>query len=70
MSTKNWVMAIVEAVLWYLFIYYLLWSVKNDVSVAQSALILLALAYAASISCPWFRNSGGWLRLWKKDQRE
>lgn len=66
MSIKDWFLALVEAALWYVFIYYFLFSIKHDVNLFQSALSLLVIAYLASISCPLVRHSGGWLRAWGK----
>lgn len=66
MSLKDWLLALVEAALWYVFLYYLLFSIKNDVDLFKSALTLLVIAYLASISCPLVRHSGAWLRTWGK----
>ena len=62
MTLKNKFLSVVEAGLWYLFAYYALYAVKNPVSIGKAALILIALAYAAAVACPIFRNSSGWLR--------
>lgn len=67
MSIKDWFFALIEAALWYVFLYYFLFSVKNEVNLYQSAFVLLAIAYLASISCPLVRHSGAWLRTWKKE---
>lgn len=67
MSTKDWLLALVEAALWYVFLYYFLFSVKNEVNLYQSAFALLAIAYLASISCPLVRHSGAWRRAWRKE---
>jgi len=67
-TTENWFLAIVEAMLWYGFIYYLLYSIKNPVNLAQSALILLIIAYVATLACPWFRNTDAWKRMLGKNR--
>lgn len=67
MKTKNLFLAVVEAILWFTFIYYTLYSIKNDVNIIQSALILLVILYLASWSCPLIRNSEGWRRTWGKE---
>ena len=57
MNKKDWLLAGLEAVIWYLFIYYALYSVKNPVNLRVSALVLLVLAYVGTIACPWFRRT-------------
>lgn len=63
MKTKNWYLAIRKAVIWYSFIYYLLYAIKNSVELWQAALILLALAYLGTITCPLIE---AWKRMWRK----
>lgn len=63
MKTFDIFTAIVEAALWYGFIYFGLYSIKNPVNLYESALILLAIAYLASFACPLLRNSGAWRRM-------
>lgn len=65
MSAKNWFWGVVEAILWYAFVYILLYTIKNPVDLYANSLILLMLAYAATIACPWFRKTGAWMRLWE-----
>ncbi|MFB6181579.1 MAG: hypothetical protein ABEJ24_01650 [Candidatus Magasanikbacteria bacterium] len=73
MSTKDWLLSIVEAVLWFGFIYFWLYVIKHPTSqlpgdsLVLSSLILLAIAYAAILSCPWFRNTQAWKKLWEDD---
>lgn len=66
MKLKNVFWGAVEAVLWYFFAYQALYAVKNPVDLQRSALIIVALAYAAAVACPIFRNSEGWRRVWGK----
>ena len=66
MKPKDMFLAIVEAALWFGFIYYFLYAVKNEVNIAQTALILLALAYLASWACPLIRHSSSWRRTFGK----
>ena len=68
MSLKNWGLAILEAVIWYVFVYYFLFVLKNETNLYLSTLILLALMYVGTLVCPWFRNTSAWKELWKKDQ--
>ncbi len=55
-TTTDWILAAVEAIIWYGFICYFLYSIKNSVNIYQSALILLVMAYVAAICCPWTRR--------------
>jgi len=63
MTIKNWIFAGIEAILWYAFIYGIFYTIKNDVNLYVASFIILVIAYAASISCPWFRNTDAWKRL-------
>jgi len=63
MKAKDWFWAIIEAVIWYGFIYYLLYAIKNPVDLRQSALVLLVLAYVGTIACPWVRHTDAWRRM-------
>ena len=68
MKSKDWFWAIVEAVIWYGFIYYLLYAIKNPVGLRQSALVLLVIGYLGTIACPWLRNTEGWRRMLGKKE--
>jgi len=61
------IMAVVEVVLWYLFIYCFLYCIKHDVSLFISSFVLLCLLYGAIIASPWFRNTGAWQRMLAQD---
>ena len=63
MDTKDWFFAVVEAVIWFAFIYYALYSIKNPVNLFMSALILLVLAYIGTLTCPWFRKTQAFKEL-------
>jgi len=67
MSKKNWLWWIVEAILWYVWIYFFLYTIKNNIDISVAALILLIIGYLATLSCPWFRNTGAWQRLTDKE---
>lgn len=62
MRSKDKVLAAVEAILWYAMTYYILYSIKNEVSLYQSAFIILALGYLAAWACPLIRHSDSWKR--------
>ncbi len=66
MSTKNWFLAVIEAIVWFGFIYYLLYSIKNPVNLWMSAVILLALFYIGTLLCPWFRQTKAFKDMLKK----
>lgn len=54
---------ILEAGIWYVFIYYLLYVLKNPVELWSAALILLVLMYVGVFVCPWVRYTSGWRRM-------
>ena len=58
---------ILEAIIWYVFIYYFLYVLKNPVDLWLSTLILLVLMYAGVSVCPWVRNTCGWRRMMGKE---
>lgn len=66
MNTKDWFLVIVELVVWYGFIYYVLYAMKNPVNLYFGALILLVLAYIGIVSCPWFRKTKAFKELVKE----
>ncbi|HHG89792.1 MAG TPA: hypothetical protein ENJ90_04835 [Devosia sp.] len=63
MKTSVWLWGIVETVIWYGFIYYLLYVLKNPVDLWFSSAVLLALVYAGTAACPWVHNSDAWRRM-------
>jgi len=68
MKTRDWFLWIVEALLWYAALYLAFYTIKNDANLSQNTLIILALAYGASVACPLIRNSGAWKATWQKDK--
>ncbi len=66
MKAKNLFWAMVEAVIWYVFIYCFIYAIKNPVEIWQYALVLLVLGYAGTIACPWVRSTDAWRRMWDK----
>lgn len=66
MSQKDWLFALLEAVCWYFFVYILLYSIKNPVSLWKSSLLLIVLAYTAACLCPIIRYSYSWQNMFKK----
>ncbi len=59
----DWVWSGVDLGLWYLFIYYWLYTLENEVELARAAVVLLVLLVAAVVACPWFRRTEAWRRL-------
>lgn len=66
MKAKDAILSIAEAIMWFAFLYYLLFSIKNDVNLVQSAIILLIIGYLGAWACPLIRNSEGWKKTWGK----
>ena len=58
---------IIEAIIWYVFIYYIIYILKNPVEIWLSALILLVLMYAGVSVCPWVRHTDSWRRMMGKE---
>jgi len=58
---------ILEAGIWYVFIYYLIYVLKNSVEPWSAALILLVLMYAGVFICPWVRHTDGWRKMMGKE---
>jgi len=47
---------LLEAIIWFFFVYYLLYSIKTPgINLWTSSLILLALGSAGIMACPWIR---------------
>ncbi len=61
----KWRLFIGEAVVWILFAYYALFSIKNEVNLWTSAVILVALCYLAFYLCPWFRETAAYKKMMK-----
>jgi hypothetical protein len=74
MKGKFWLLALLEGVIWYFFFLYLLYSIKNPVDIAVSALVLLVLVYLAMLACPvlecpWINRMRPWKTMWKKKKK-
>jgi len=67
MTSKNIFWAIVEALIWYIFIYYFLYTIKNPVDIYSSSLILLAIMYVGMLANPWVRNTASWRKIIGKE---
>ena len=58
--------AIVEAGLWYLFLYLLLDAIRHTRNLWFASLYLLITAYAAFVACPCPRNQVRDPRAWER----
>lgn len=67
MKKSDLVRGILEAGIWYVFIYYFLYVLKNPVELWSAALVLLVLMYAGIFVCPWVRYTQGWRRILGKE---
>ena len=61
----KWGLLIGEFVVWVLFAYYALFSVKNDVNLFTSAFVLVLLCYLGCYLCPWFRETNAYKKMMK-----
>ncbi len=64
MEIKHILLGLLEGVVWYFFIFYLLDTIKKpgrNLWIASA--ILLALFYFGFVLCPWVRHSPGWQQL-------
>jgi hypothetical protein len=65
----KWGWFFAEAIVWYLFINVLLVSIKYEVTIWYSSLILLILAYLGTYLCPWFRETAAYKRMVKAKKK-
>ena len=63
MELKNVLFGIVEAVIWYFFLWYFLDTIKRERNLWRAALVLLVLAYLGFVTCPWIRETEAWKQL-------
>ncbi|MFH1392977.1 MAG: hypothetical protein ABIG73_01150 [Patescibacteria group bacterium] len=63
MKKSDMVRGVAEAGVWYVFIYYFLYALKNSVELWQAALVLLVLAYVGVWVCPWVRYTDSWRKM-------
>lgn len=63
MELKNLLLGVIEAVIWYFFLWYFLDTIKRERNLWLAALILLVLAYLGFVTCPWIRETEAWKRM-------
>ena len=66
MNSKDLFWGAIEAIAWILFIYAILYSIKNPVNLWISAIFIVALAYFAAIACPIFRQTKAFKEVYKR----
>ncbi len=66
MKIKDRILGFVEIGAWYALVYTLLYSIKHDVNLYVSSLIIVALIYIGGISCPIVRHLQAWKDMWKE----
>lgn len=52
MGKEGW-MYVLEAIIWYVFLAYFLFSITIGTRIWIDALVLLVLAYLGTLACPW-----------------
>lgn len=65
MSTVEILFAIVEAALWYAFLWFLLDAIRNNRNLWLASLYLLVTTYLGFVACPWVRDTRAWERLFQ-----
>lgn len=67
MKNKDIFWGAVEAVIWYLWVYYFLYVLKNEVDLWAAAFVLIALMYVGVSVCPWIRHTSAWKKMTGKE---
>ena len=64
MEIKHIILGLLEGVVWYFFIYYLLTTIKKpDRNLWIASAVLLVLLYVGFVLCPWVRHTPAWQGL-------
>lgn len=64
MEFKQIILGLLEGVVWYFFIYYLLDTLrKSDRNLWIASAVLLGLFYLGFVLCPWVRHTPAWQNL-------
>ena len=66
MNTKDKFFGVIEFILWILFVYAILYSIRNPTNIWMSALIIVVLGYCAAIACPMIRQSKAFRQVYKR----
>lgn len=62
MDSKDWVLSILETGVWYSFLYYMLFAIKQGTTLWKDAAVLLGLTYLGFMLCPWVHRT----KMWKE----
>lgn len=66
MSLKNIVLTIIDLAVWYFFVWYWLYCIKNAVFLPVSSGMLILMAVLGVVLCPLFYKSEVWRKLREK----
>ncbi len=64
MEAKHILLGLIEAVVWYVFIFYWLYTIrKPERNLWIASAVLLGLFYFGFVLCPWVRHTPAWQQL-------
>lgn len=66
MNTKDKIWGTIEFILWVLFAYTIIYSLKNQTNTWLSAILIVILGYCAAIACPMIRQSKAFQKVYKR----
>lgn len=66
MKMSDKVLGLVQATAWYALIFTILYSIKYDVNLYISSLIILVLFLLGMTSCPLVRHTQAWKDAWRE----
>ena len=64
MVLRDWLLSLCEGLSWFLFFYYLIYSIKYPVILWQSALILVFFVYIIGLFRPVIKFTDIWKTIW------
>lgn len=63
MRIRDMILLLVDGVVWYGFVYYWLFSIKNPVALPAASLLLVILAAIGIGACPLVHKTQAWQQL-------
>lgn len=66
MMIRDWLIVSIEMCIWYAFVYTILYTIKHDVNLYVSTLVILVLLYIVRVAFPVFALLQVWQDLWKE----